>query len=165
MVSPLRCTSPASVKSPPKILETLSCSLYSIVAPRFLKAQTAGAPVASSPTSWDGGPNPSSVNPPVSDSDTLPVSTAFPVLSLPPQHTTPVTDKGATAASSKPSSSRSSPLFFVKRGDVVRRLSSSELRTAVANGEFAPDDLIRKSEKDKWTTLSKVTDLDFNKLS
>jgi|TARA_B100000809_G_C14691146_1_gene370588 hypothetical protein len=51
----------------------------------------------------------------------------------------------------------------VKKGDVVKRLSSSELRTAVANGEFAPDDLIRKSEKDKWIKLSKVKDLDFKK--
>mgnify|MGYP001256235897 CR=1 FL=1 len=55
--------------------------------------------------------------------------------------------------------------FFVKKGDTVRQLSSSELRTAVANGEFAPYDLIRKSEKDKWTKLSEVKGLDFPKPS
>ena len=77
------------------------------------------------------------------------------------QHTAPATGKGATASAGKPSSSRSTTLFFVKKGDVVRCLSSSQLRTAVADGEFAPDDLIRKSEKDKWTKLSNVKDLDF----
>jgi predicted transcriptional regulator len=79
------------------------------------------------------------------------------------QQATPVTSKEATTASSKPSSGRSPTLFFVKDylGDVVRQLSSSELRTAVANGEFAPYDLIRKSEKDKWTKLSEVKGLDF----
>jgi hypothetical protein len=81
------------------------------------------------------------------------------------QHTTPVTDKGATAASSEPSSSRSTTLYFVKKGDVVTRLSTPELRAAVANNEFAPDDLIRKSEKDKWIKLSNVKGLDFKKPS
>lgn len=72
----------------------------------------------------------------------------------------------ATTGSSKSSPRRSPPLFFVKKkGHAARRLSSSELRTAVGNREFAPDDRIRKSKKDKWTTLSTVKGLDFPKPS
>jgi len=77
------------------------------------------------------------------------------------QHATPVTSKDATTASSKSGSSHPPILFFVKKGDVVRRLSSSQLQAAVANGEFGADDHIRKSENDKWTRLSNVKGLNF----
>ncbi len=80
------------------------------------------------------------------------------------RHGMPAEDSSqGESLATKPSSSRSTTLYFVKKGDVVTRLSTPELRAAVANGEFAPDALIRKSEKDKWTTLSKVKDLDFKK--
>ena len=58
------------------------------------------------------------------------------------------------------------PRVLLAMNRVLISASWSQQRTVFANGEFAPYDLIRKSEKDKWTKSSaNVKGLDFKKSS
>lgn len=51
--------------------------------------------------------------------------------------------------------------FYVKTHETIRRCSRAELKLAVSNGEFRPEDLISKSNQGPWVQLSSVKGLEF----